>query len=140
MERARRGEVAMNHLEKIEKSRELQMTLSKMLFEALEMGCWHLMVNEHSEMMEGYEFSVDACIKCELKGMTDQVSNPNLFIRESFLGVWDTVKDREGFKEEFMLQGYLMRNSTIASPHFQLEVLKWLLGEDKVREVLDEED
>jgi hypothetical protein len=71
--------------------------------------------------------------------------NPNLFTRESFLDVWDAVKDSKGFREMFYWDYSPASNrfdktidtTFIASPHFQLEVLKWKIGADKVEKVIE---
>ena len=131
----------MTDLERIESSVPLQMALSELLFKALGMGCWH----EWEEEISGAGI---VCYKCD-NLVCDDIPNPNLFTRESFLDVFKAVKDRgfekyakanslfcrvhtikdsEGYRQEISL--VWIDPYIIASPHFQLSVLGWLLEKD----------
>ena len=115
----------MTDLQKIESSPELQMKLSEMLFKLLWKGeCWH--------EYDPHTF----CRYCQTgKLLIDCPTikpNPNLFNSwEGFGKVWEVVKDREDWQAHFMLfKPYLIHTSFIATPHFQLEVLMWLLEQE----------
>lgn len=114
----------MNYLDRIKESVELQMALSELLNVELKIvECWH----ENDK-------PIWQCKKCNwvASGISVENNNPNLFIPESFLTVWDVVKDRDWFERFLHVYVDVVRRNNenglkiIASPHFQLEVLKWL--------------
>lgn len=131
----------MTNIEKIESSIPLQMSLSELLHEALEVNsCWHEW--EWMEVIGKDGLRTNAqCSTCKETCLVIHTAlyglptNPNYFTRESFLDVWDAVKDREDFFEKFLVCGnpdaysgitYDIPTFHIASPHFQYEVLRWL--------------
>jgi hypothetical protein len=144
-------EVVVSDIERIKESTEIQMTLSELLFKALDMeGCWH-----EWELLPydiGYSASYYHCTECGLNIKGKRLlrpSSPNLFTRSAFLDVWDAVKDNH-YPDFFMKFCEIKRHEEgdwkwvgmdeqlIATPYFQLEVLKWKIGANKVREVLDD--
>ena len=128
-------------LDRIDKDVDLQMALSELLFKALGMGCWH----EWSWFSNYNAFDVDngwwACCKDNCDEISETRTNPNLFTRSAFLDVFEAVKDSGWFKGlNWVSYKRDISCDAIASPSFQLEVLRWQIGEDKVKEVLNEKD
>lgn len=130
----------MNVLGYITKSVELQMELSRLLFEILwpeRAGCEGALCTSYADGKEVYK---DKCDVCGLENGECDPLGRNLFTPESFLTVWNAVKDREDFRKQhytaygiFVGSGkdnshtaYRIDFNLIASPHFQYEVLKWL--------------
>ena len=117
---------------------EQEMKLSELLFKILwPERCWHDTGNE--PWSRGALLFCGHCEKTITIHNRD-TANPNLFSRSAFLDVFDAVKDRHRKHEwiAFMMRAFGVHNirmlslnrDIIASPHFQLEVLKWLLEKD----------
>lgn len=149
----------MNHLEKIEKSRELQMILSKMLFEALEMGCWHKWI-ETAPYVEYNCSAEETCTNCggHIGGERedtidrDDIHNPNLFEGWTGFGrVRRAIKANNDWTRESFLhthRKYYTEDGNFGSvlaffddiwgtPIYQLEVLKWKIGAEEAEKVLE---
>ena len=121
----------MTDLERIRNSVEIQMELSELLSEKLDMGCWHEW-KEDTLTQQKIEFGLyEECVIC--KQDTGLETNPNLFTHERFLDVFEAVKDRDDFIKKFYVARTFIWPSTVASPHFQLEVALWLNKEDVER-------
>jgi len=125
-----------------------EMALSKLLFEALGIkGVWHKVVR-HKIFSNGSGFY--ECLICEERCNDDGSNNtlqeeadlgafhakhlnPNLFTPESFLIVFNAVKDREDWKEEFIDEEtgtITFDTSYINAPIFQYLTLEWLLEKE----------
>lgn len=113
---------------------EQEMKLSELLFKLIKPDeCWH-------DFDEQYGYEYQRCKICSHTYPVLKISKErNLFSRSAFLDVFDAVKDREDFVKRFCITEKMglfgirvdfMRKREIASPHFQLEVLKWLLEKD----------
>ena len=121
--------IKMTDLDLIKSSVDLQMSLSKLLFEKLGMGCWH------EEVLVPVGFgAVMHCKHCDYSnrdGRSPEKENPNLFHDgNGFFKVWEACKDRGGWWDTFVwdrLHGAArVRFDLIATPSFQYEVAKWL--------------
>lgn len=141
----------MTTIAKIKQSTALQFELSEMLFKALGLGCWHKWkfigrqyetyrcsnCNETLKLPFDTRFPEDYCWECEVNVY---LRNPNLFSSDwqGFGVVWEAVNDDQGFIQNFSYNNYLnaIEYRFIIPPHFQLEVLKWLVGADKVEKVV----
>lgn len=131
------------NLDKIRESVKIQMELSGLLFKELwPDDCWHEMNLKPCD-------TVGRCELCSalLLYSPSAVLNPNLFHDGiGFFKVWDAVKDREGFLEQFGtlrispkkgVQRFLaLLFKDVATPDFQYKVLTWLnpKGVEKIME------
>lgn len=129
----------MSELQKIGDSIELQMELSRLLCKALGMGCWHYNDHARSGGDSIHNPIYKNCKECGIRMWTEGQDsntynlNPNLFTRSAFLDVFDAVL----WTGLFMPKDQTMINmNSIKSPNFQLAVLKKLVGEEKVGEVV----
>ncbi|MCK5563661.1 MAG: hypothetical protein KAJ07_00305 [Planctomycetes bacterium] len=127
----------MTDIEKIESSVEIRKELSELLNEKIKVvECWHRCRLENAFV----------CQKCGQRSQDYykiDCENPNLFDSEGigFFKVWRAVKDREDWLKAntpIRMDG-LIHKKEIASPHFQLSVLKWLYQDDigRVEKVLE---
>jgi hypothetical protein len=122
---------------------EQEMKLSELLFKVLDMGCWHERVSTRTDTNVANRYRPIVVTKCtcgdehwggDFKSHLEY-TNPSLFTRSAFLDVWDAVFEEKEDLANSIFSGYYERHGIdfqhIASPHFQLEVLKWLASMDK---------
>jgi hypothetical protein len=125
----------MTILDRITESVELQMELSRLLFEILwPKKCWHEGTQRGDSILIPLYSN---CSKCRVRIWTeggnprDFFLNPNLFIPESFLTVYKEAVKLDGFKKRFGVMPAWddfigIHAEYMESPHFPYEVLKWL--------------
>lgn len=131
-------------IEIIKNSIEKQMELSKLLFEALGMGCWHIRSGNNCRHCDKEIITPDGI---ELDGTPRYIAlppNPNLFSSwEGFGRVFEAVKDREDIRQYFGISAttqadFWIPADDVSTPSFQLAVLK-LLDPEGVEKVLKQE-
>ena len=131
----------MTDLEKIESSVELRIGLSKLLHEKLKMGCYHLWDRDGGSTR----------FYCKQKDCGEEKYinywqpfpdyRIDLFTPESFLTVFNAVKDREDIRQHFGIMArqqadFWIPADDIGSPEFPLAVLGLLLEQDNEGERL----